>query len=255
MRTFFCFLAFLCTVSLFAQNNSNRVENILFSQLNVSLRVNTLGIGVEAATPLTGKLKLRAGLNVFPFSLGHHSSNLKEGFEQIEDAFGYIPGYWGKWDVHFMNGHILFDIHPIRNSVFHITTGFFVGSSKIKLNGYLSDANNNQAQLLAGYEWPVIEIENNVFDFTDGILNFDMKLNNIVKPYLGIGIEKGIARKRFGFKFEIGMVYQGDYTLKQNGNEFKLKEAAVKDLNDIDDYAQLLKWWPMVNFQLVYRIF
>ncbi len=226
-----------------------------FSHINVSLRFNTLGIGIEAATPLSNKFNLRAGFDIIPFNISERSLDLRDELKRIDYAFGYIPGYRAKGKINFFNAHILADFHPVERGIFHITAGFFIGSNKAELSGYLSDSNNNPAQLLPGYEWPVLEYENHTIDLTGGRLDFDLKLGKAIKPYLGVGIGQAVTKKRFGFKFDLGVMYQGDYSLKQNGIDFKFNEAIIEEVGDIDDYTKWLKWWPMVNLQVTYRIF
>ncbi len=51
------------------------------------------------------------------------------------------------------------------------------------------------------------------------------------------------------------MIYQGKYSLKQDGKKVTVVDDAAENFEDIDTYTNLLKWWPMMNFQLSYRIF
>lgn len=226
-----------------------------FSRWGLSLRLNTYGIGLQAATSLNKNLVLRAGIDLFPVRIGYQNLDLVDELEAVSYAFGYVPGYRAKGKLEFINGHLLLDFHPVKTGIFHITAGVHIGSSKATLNGFLSDPDDNPAVLLPGYIWPTLEFGGQKVYLEGGKLNLDLKMGNTIKPYLGIGLGRAIPNKRFGFKFDIGIMYQGNYTMKQNGIEFDLSDVVVADVRDIDDYTRWLKWWPMLNFQLTYRIF
>jgi len=240
---------------VYEETEVNKSDKIAFNHLNLSLRLNTLGFGLEAATPLNEQFVLRGGFDLFPISFGNHTYSLRKEFSQLEYAFGYIPQYRGKAKVNFFNGHVLADFYPIKTGIFHITAGVFIGSNKATLDGFLSDPNDNPAKLLPGYEWPVFEYGNHRIDLTGGNLDFDLKLGNVIKPYVGVGLGRAFSKNKFGFKVELGVMYQGDYTLKQNGSEFRFGDIILSDGKDAEDYEKWLKWWPMLNFQLTYRIF
>ncbi len=73
---------------------------------------------------------------------------------------------------------------------------------------------------------------------------------------MGLGLGRTIPRNRVGFKFELGMVYQGKYTLTSPN----MNEAGNDWLNGFIDEMDLpvsestLNWWPMLNLSLTYRI-
>lgn len=228
-------------------------EKVFLSHLDIALRVNTYGVGVEIATPVSRKFDLRLGGDVFPFSLGHLSAKFKDELKPLEYYFGYIPKYRTKLNVDFYNAHVLLDYYPLSAGLFHITAGVYAGSSRAKFDGYVSDPDGRPAQLQPGYEWPVVEYAGNTFDLAGGNLDFDLKLGNKVKPYLGVGFDTG--GRRVGFKVEMGVIYQGKYELKQNGQPFRFNKTLIKDFEDVDKYTEWFEWWPILNFQVIYRLF
>lgn len=226
-----------------------------FSHLNVSLRASTMGVGLEAATPLNSYFKLRAGINYVGFKTKSYDISLEDNNGNLEDALGYIPDYNMKPELNFTNGHILIDFHPVKKGIFHITAGAFIGKNRLKAKGFLADEDGNQATLLPGKSWPQLEFDGNLLDINDGRLNAEIQMGQIVKPYAGLGLGRAISKSKVSFKFELGVIYQGDYSIKQNGRKVQTSQFKGENFEDVDEYTKWLKWWPMMNFQLTYRIF
>lgn len=243
------------STSVQATKMSQPEEDRFLSHLSVALRASTLGVGLQAATPITDHFKLRAGLDFFSLSPGEWSINLDDPNGVFEQAFGYTPDYSTKGKIQFVNGNVLVDYHPTKG-IFHVTGGFFLGSNKISAKGQLVDNNGNPAKLKEGVtEWPYVDFDGHRLTMDDANLNADLRLGGIIKPYLGLGVGRAIAKNRVAFKFELGMIYQGNYALKQNGKTLKVVDNAIENFEDIDTYKKWLRWWPMLNFQLSYRIF
>ena len=57
------FVALGLVTVCFAQTESEKP----FSRLGVAVKASSLGVGIEAATPLTQRSNLRAGFNVFSY--------------------------------------------------------------------------------------------------------------------------------------------------------------------------------------------
>ncbi|MDR0994926.1 MAG: hypothetical protein LBL81_01395 [Tannerella sp.] len=249
----YSFCALLAGTSLHAQEQTTPLKH-----LSLGLRLSTLGIGVEAATPLFEKhLTLRAGLNLLPVDAGYWNVTIPDDAENhLYQAFGYVPKYRARPKMDFMYGDLLVDYHP--HGIFHLTAGFYIGESAISVKGYLADwrNGNSQAVLKEGYKWPSIDLNGQLIETTGGRANVKLRLGYLVKPYLGLGVGRALAKnKRLSFKFELGALYQGPYTLRQNGKKLDLAHSDDADTRDIDRFLGYLCWWPMMNFQLSYRIF
>lgn len=229
-------------------------EGGLLSHLNVALRASTMGLGIEAATPLNSYLKLRAGINYLGFKSNDYSISLDD--EHLNEAVvGGQADYLMNGKVNFTNGHLLVDFHPVKKGIFHLTVGAFVGTNRLTAKGLIVDANENEAVLKPGYSWPQLDFDGHSLDIKDGRMDATLQLGKTIKPYAGFGLGRSISRSRVSFKFEMGVIYQGDYILKQNGKKVDLSTSESESFSDIDDYTKWLKWWPMLNFQLTYRIF
>jgi hypothetical protein len=233
-------------------------ETAPFSRMNLALRLSTMGAGLELATPLGSHFDARAGVDVLPFSSGYLNYSLDDDATALEPAFGYVPEYRARGEIKMVHGHLLADIYPSARGIFHVTAGVFVGTSRIRLQGTMVDANNGPVTLLPNAEWPVVNIGGYDVETDGGRANLDMTLGSAVKPYLGIGLGRAVTQKRFGVKFELGVLRQGDYTLKQDGRVLNLSNAdgiEGADIGLISDYAEWMKWWPMINLQFTFRLY
>lgn len=238
------------TTSVFCQ------ENKLFGQWDASLRISTMGIGAEAETRINTYLKARAGIDYFSFKTSYYNISLEDRETNLKGSFGYIPDYRTKIGLSLIHGHLLADFYPVPTGKFYITGGIYIGSNKLTPDGFLADDNNNVAVLLPGKEWPVLELEGHKIDVTNGhVEDLELRLGGLIKPYLGIGLGSKFGKSKFGYKVELGMLYQGDYSVKQNGIKIDMDSTGVNDFEDIDKYTKWLKWWPMLNFQITYSLF
>ncbi|MDD2513661.1 MAG: hypothetical protein PHS71_10495 [Proteiniphilum sp.] len=88
------------------------------------------------------------------------------------------------------------------------------------------------------------------------ITDASLHMGNSLKPYFGVGLGRTIPRNRVGFKFELGVVYQGPYELVSD----IINEAGRNWVNRMAEEMELpvsqetLNWWPMLNLSLTYRI-
>jgi hypothetical protein len=133
----------------------------------------------------------------------------------------------------------------------------YLGKSTVTADGFLVNPQTKaHAQLLEGKEAPTIIVDDYVLNVTaDAALNAKLQLGKFVKPYFGLGLGKAVTKNRVGFKFELGLLYQGDLSVSQNGEKLNLKEVNKENtIKDLDTYTDLFKWWPMLNFQLTFRV-
>ncbi|MDR0757379.1 MAG: hypothetical protein LBF85_05995, partial [Tannerella sp.] len=190
-------------------------ETAPFSRMNLALRASTMGVGLEVATPLGSHINARLGANVLPYSLEYQNYSLDSYSDRLEPAFGYVPSYRARGRISIAHGHLLADIHPLARGIFHFTAGVYVGTSKIGIQGRMVDESNQPVVLQPGYEWPTLNMDGYEVETDGGQADIDLVLGNSVKPYFGIGLGKAVTNRGFGVKFEIGALYQGDYTLRQ----------------------------------------
>ena len=233
-----------------------------FSHLGMGLKISTLGYGLEAATPLSELFILRLGINL---TNGMNTDYMNipipddrdDNGVYLSDRFGYVPDYRARMGVDFTHGNLLLDFHP--QGVFHFTAGFFIGTTNFKLNGYLADYNNNNEPAIPKqqYDWPIIDIGGVKVDLTDGRSNIDLQIGlRNINPYFGLGIGRAVPKySKWGFKFELGGLWQRGYTLKNNVQVLDISVSNETLLRDLHNYLlKYAKVWPILNFQLSYRL-
>jgi len=218
----------------------------------VGVNAGLYGFGVQGATTLSPNFKLRAGIDYFAYT----DKNSRE-FDVDVEYNGYqatATAELSKTKVTFPNFKALIDFYPVPISIFSITGGFYFGNNNASTNGLIHNYEALSNEL--GGE-PQLRYEDIVFTpNSDGSFKGKLGMGSAIKPYLGIGLGRTIPRNRVGFRFELGMVYQGKYELSSpNLNETGRDwfDGLTNEL-DLPFSKELLKMWPMLNFSLTYRI-
>lgn len=232
-----------------------------FDKLGLGLGFSTLGARLEAAMPINGNFNLRGGVSLLPFS---KDLSFSISAKKYEDYIDYDPDLNVDGKISMFHAHVLSDYLPMKNGIFHFTAGFFLGSSKLDVNGILVNPKNQRPTVSdlrdAGYvgeEIPEITFEEDYIlqPDNDGSIAGTLKLGGFIKPYLGLGLGRTIPKSKFGVKLELGMLYQGVPDISSPN----LKKGNLNDYIDNDEdlkkYKPYFSWYPMLNFQLVYRIY
>lgn len=204
-----------------------------FENYAIALKAGTYGIGFDISTALHPNTKFRLGFNYlgidYTAGLEYKATGLSSGNK--------IPVNIDNAELRFPNVNILVDYFPKRSGIFHFTTGLYFGQSKISAYGKAPEA------FLAD-DYVVQPNPDNSF-------SAHLKLGNVVKPYFGIGLGRTITKHRVGFKFELGILYQGPYTIETNNAQ---TELIKKEIDNIELPELLTRLWPMLTLSLSYRI-
>lgn len=246
-----------------ARTNTRKIMSTdaeFLKQLSVSFSLGTNGFGVEAVTPLSDKVNVRAGLDYWPAIMKVKNEKLNVNDGNLIRKIGYTPKYDVDFSPKLFHGHALIDFYPSKESSFHFTAGFYVGSGNIQADGNLRNPQTGEKSvLLPEFQeegWPNLNVEQYNLNIDDGTLNVDIRMGKTIKPYLGIGFGNAITKdQRLGFNLDMGIIYQGDYTIRQFGKEADKNNDYTSSAINIDKYAKYVKVWPVLNFQLTYRIF
>ncbi|MDR1553386.1 MAG: hypothetical protein LBS69_07990 [Prevotellaceae bacterium] len=221
-----------------------------FDQLAVGLEAGTYGPGITASTSLFPNFKLRGGFDIFSLSPSLDFDISPDGY--IPDANAHSEQLSGSLfdpKLSFVNFKLLLDYYPWKNGIFSLSAGFYLGSNSVSMKGKINNYNPDV----------IFELNDDIIvkPRTDGTFDAKVKLGGIVKPYFGIGLGRSIANKRIAFKFDVGIIYQGDF--KFDSKQIYISQEDQNTLNNSDELSDLpkkiFKLWPMLNFTLSYRIF
>ena len=213
--------------------NTN-ITNKPFQSWGVGIDIGTDGGGINVITNLSPHFIARAGFDYFGFSNKPDDMNLDVETDDGNDVSAKI----NTLKVNLSNAKLLVDYYPFRNGIFSLTGGLYVGQSKITMKGH-ADQKFNLDDI-------VIQPDAN------GYFDASLVLGNSVKPYFGIGLGRTLAKKRIGFRFELGAIYQGHYKIK---SDYMTSESVSEANNAIEDELpkSVLDFWPVLNFNLSYR--
>ena len=236
-------------------------EETFLKQLSASFSIGSMGMGLEAATPISSSLKIRAGVYYWPASFSLSKKiNVNDAILKQRIDGDYTPRYDVSFKPSLFNGSLLLDYYPSASSSFRITAGVFVGTSELKAEGYLlNPATGERSVLSPEYEeegWPTLNVEGYALNIDNGELNVDIRMGSAIKPYVGIGFGHIFPKEeRLNCSFDIGLAYQGDYTIRQYGRKADAVVDYTSSAIDIEKYAKYVKVWPVASLKVVYRIF
>lgn len=191
------------------------------TDMAVSAKLGTLGLGVEGSFGLTEKFNARLGLNKYDFDRS----------ETIDDINYDLNLEWQSISM-------LADWHPFGNA-FRFTAGLMLNNNELNGSAAATTLDIGSGTYL------------NVG--LDATLDFDT-----TAPYLGVGWGNALAADRgWGFNVDVGIMYQGagDVTLTPTGSGAGLVSASdiaaeeQRFENDIKDF----KYYPVFSFGVSYK--
>ena len=139
----------LLPLSASAENGkifSRMKEHNVFNAIEGAVNIGTTGLGLEVASPVTDRAKLRVGVDFMPkfhrhmdFSVENNvGDRLGDNFDRINDMMMQFTGQTVDRSVRMESKptmtvfRLLVDIYPFKaNRHWHVTAGFFLGGSSI----------------------------------------------------------------------------------------------------------------------------
>lgn len=137
-------------LTMIAQDEKSEDTNTLLKHLDVGVTMGTTGIGIDLATPICKDVQFRTGFAFIPhfdynmqFDMETYTTDennvnkFSSNFTKISDLMKTITGYDINQQIdmigqpRFYNFKFLVDVFPFRNKKWHITGGFYLGSSTI----------------------------------------------------------------------------------------------------------------------------
>lgn len=132
-------LLFATLIAAFSTTSAQEVK--AFEHLDIGVTLGTTGVGIDVATPISEQFRVRAGFSFVPefdvkMNFGMNGENGSD-FNSMADKFAELTGLAIDDNIDMIgqpniyNGNLLVDFFPIKNVNFHVTAGFYCGSSKI----------------------------------------------------------------------------------------------------------------------------
>jgi hypothetical protein len=237
--------------------NGEKTPHGLFKDWAVGLEVGTYGPGITVATSLSPNFKLRAGLDYFKVTSTVDFDISPDGFLESNANGTEYPLEGSLFDpqIKFVNFKAIVDYYPRKNGIFSVSAGFYLGNSELSLSGKINDYSHwlstTGGTVVFDYEGSVIKPKN------DGSFEGKLKFGNVIKPYFGLGLGRTIANSRLAFKFDLGLIYQGDLKFESDNvsTASGINKTTSSFADDADIPSFVTKIWPVLNFSLSYRIF
>lgn len=275
----------MCGMALFGISGASAQSEDFYGvgkRIGVGVGVGLEGIGIDASVSLTKWCSARIGLNIMPSVL-----KISEEFAGDELGTVTIPYSVDQYGNELTKDYSLttpieaeasfsrtqvelkFDLYPFPNaSSFFLCAGFSFGGNKlVKIKGHNDDARdiinniNDDLQKYKGMGYSDldtkeqfgIEIDQYKIPINeDGNVTGGLKVSGF-RPYLGLGFGRAIPKNRIGFRFEIGASFQGKPKVYADGVDLdKILDDETE--NDISDFMNYLKVYPVLKFSLRGRI-
>lgn len=223
----------------------DKVEEFgIFDHLAAGITLGTTGIGIDVAAPVTEYLQVRAGYNFF------------SGFSYKDDVDYRAKGMATKTTEvkgkeYLSTGKLLLDVFPFRNSSFHATAGFYIGTDEV-----IKAENTIPVTAFDAGEGLLIGDYIIGFD-KDGIAKASIKVKSF-RPYVGIGIGRAVPRGRIGVSGDLGVMFWGKPKLyeKQSGQDLEVTNADLgRDSDKYFDIMSKITVWPVLTIRVSGRIF
>ncbi|MBQ5872221.1 MAG: hypothetical protein IIW69_07450 [Bacteroidaceae bacterium] len=223
---------------LFAFGASAQKDLRILNHLAIGAEVGTMGVGIDVAMPVTPFVDVQAGFTMFPNIKFNTSIDLSHRHPELNK----IPA---KGEVLMKGGKVLVNVMPLPIiTSFHVTAGLYFGSTDVMGLYNTEPIPANYALALGDYL-----LEPN----SDGFIDGKLKVNK-VKPYLGIGIGRGVPKRRVGFKCDLGVVFWGKPSVYCNDTQIHDTDAGG-DGDEVMKIISKFKVYPVLNFRICGRIF
>lgn len=237
-------VALFAVVFGLSANAQDKVDEFgIFDHLSAGVTIGTTGIGIDVAAPVTEYLQVRAGYNFFG------------GFKHKEDVDYRAKGMATKkteveGKLELSTAKLLIDVFPFRNSMFHFTTGFFIGTDEVVKA-------ENTIPVTAFDPGEGLLIGDYIVGFDkDGIAKGSIKVNKF-RPYVGVGFGRAVPRGRFGVSGDLGVMFWGKPKLyeKQTGKDMEVTKSDLgSDSDKYFDIMSKITVWPVLTIRLTGRI-
>ena len=218
-----------------------KAELPVFSHVGADLSVGTNGIGIEAVTNLTSWVDMRAGVHIMPNFSFKTSADVEVS---AHDDYSYGESMDVDLSMGRVQGSVIFNVYPIPKGSFFLAAGaYFAGNKLFKVHGHTEYFNNNGYVDAGGVGIPIDK---------DGNVDGGFKVKGF-RPYVGLGFGRALPKRRLGFKFELGVQFEGKPEAYTNYGQLRFSDEFTSD--DLEKITKYCKLYPVLSFTLTGRIF
>jgi len=228
-----------------------------FTEFSIGIDGGTYGFGAWGATNLSENFVLKVGFNYFGFGLPESNAKMDGHVQTTGERVRDMDVSFGRPLLRAPHGKLMVEWHPVADGIFSLAFGTYLGIFDFVADGLVADYQNAVVQHGGDIAFSTMGV--NLQPRADGSFDGRLRMGNAVKPYFGIGLGRSIPKNRIGFKFDLGIAYQGRL-------KFISDQATIADIGDAIDaqeipdglgimttIANYARFWPVLNFSLSYK--
>jgi len=209
------------SVNSYAQNTTTKKVTTTPRSYAATLKISTLGFGLEGVTNITPDLNVRVG--------GHFFSYTHNGGGTSTDDYKYDA------KANLLSFSALADYY-IAGSIFRVTGGILLNLNKVDITMTPNKSYNVNGQI---YSPSDIGIVTATTDFVKAA------------PYLGLGLFNPLSANKVGFTMDVGGVYQSAPNVTMTATKLLTPTATQEDI--VEKNLDWFKFYPVVTFGLTYK--
>ncbi len=235
---------FAVILSFVSVSSASAIGPDVFNHIGFGASVGLTGISIEAATPITRFVQMRAGVSIMPgikFGVHDIDVNYTSPLNTQESTTVDLDG-----NLKRVQGQVIFNVYPIPMKSLYVAVGaYFGGSTIVDIKG--------SSPALAGMNEAEVEIG----DYTlpvdnEGNVNGGIKVNGF-RPYFGLGWGRAVPGKLVNFEVELGVQIHGTPKLYTDSGEI----GVSTDFGD-DTFQKIMdkvKVYPNLAFRVNFRAY
>ena len=214
----------------------------IFNHLGVGVGAGTNCISIEAATPITSFIQMRAGVSIMPGITFKSDADVNYTVEGLQRQSSVDL----KGDLGRVQGQVIFNVYPAPVVPFYIAVGaYFGGSDLIKITGHsdeMQQAGGGDV-VIGDYTIPVDR---------NGNVDGGLKVKSF-RPYVGIGWGRAIPGKLLNYSMDLGVQIHGKPELYTKYGTIETSD--IDDNNTFNKIIDKVKVYPTLTFRLGFRAF
>jgi len=209
------------STNAYSQNTTPKKVTTTPRSYAATLKVSTLGFGLEGVTNVAQDLNVRVG--------GHFFNYTHNGGGSSTDDYKYDA------QAKLLSFSALADYY-IGGSIFRVTGGLLVNLNKVDITMI-----PNKSYTINGQVYNPSDI-GQVTATTDFVK---------AAPYLGLGLFNPLSASKVGFTMDIGGVYQSAPNVTMTATKLLTPTASQEDV--VEKNLDWFKFYPVVTFGLTYK--